>query len=69
MVPEDDSPTIALAELVLDDRTRQYAYRTHYTTDIFTTDRPWPTTIDLPALTSRREKLMRLAEEQERDDA
>lgn len=62
VIPEDDAPTIALAELVLDEDSRQYRYRTHYTTDAFSTDRPWSVTIDLPELTARREKLMRRAD-------
>jgi Uma2 family endonuclease len=61
VVPEDESPTIALAELVLDQQTGQYAYRTHYTTEVFTTDRPWAVTLDLPALTARRRRLIRLS--------
>jgi Uma2 family endonuclease len=61
VIPDDDAPTIALAELVLDEESRQYRYRTHYTTESFSTDRPWTVTIDLPALTARREKLLRHA--------
>lgn len=61
VAPEDDSPTIALAELVLDEQTGQYAYRTHYTTDAFTTDQPWLVTVDLPALTERRARLLEQA--------
>ena len=61
VVPEQDEATIALAELVLDDDTGQYAYRTHYTTEVFTTDTPWPITIDLPALTERRARLIEQA--------
>jgi Uma2 family endonuclease len=64
VMPEDDSPAIALAELVLDETTGQYAYRTPYTTEVFSTDQPWPVTIDLPALTERRAKLIREAERQ-----
>lgn len=63
VVPEEESATIALAELVLDESTRQYAYRTHYTTEVFTTDRPWPVTVDLPALTQRRARLIERAGE------
>lgn len=63
VVPEEDTATIALAELVLDERTGQYAYSTHYTTAEFTTDRPWPITIDLPTLTERRARLLRKAAE------
>jgi hypothetical protein len=47
--------------LVLDPQTGQYAYRTHYTAEVFTTDRPWPVTIDLPALTKRRARLVERA--------
>ncbi|MFW6092319.1 MAG: Uma2 family endonuclease [Actinomycetota bacterium] len=61
VVPEDDAPTIAVAELVLDEQTGQYAYRTHYTTDVFTAERPWPVTIDLPAMTARRARLLEQA--------
>jgi Uma2 family endonuclease len=61
VVPEQDKPTIALAELALDPGQRQYRYATHYTTDMFRTDRPWPVEIDLPGLTARRAGLMRLA--------
>jgi Uma2 family endonuclease len=59
VVPEQDEPTIALAELVLDEPGGQYRYATPYTTEAFATDRPWPVTIDLPALTARRAALMR----------
>ena len=62
VMPEDDSPTIALAELVLDETTGQYAYRTPYTTEVFTTDRPWPVTLDLPALTEKRARFFRSAD-------
>lgn len=61
VVPDNDAPTIALAELVLEEKTGQYTYRTHYTTDIFTTDQPWNITVDLPALTAKREGLLQLA--------
>lgn len=47
---------IALAELALDGIT--YRYVTHYTTGVFRTDRPWPLTIDLPALSVRRQRLL-----------
>ncbi len=59
VVPEQDEPTIALAELVLDEAGGQYRYATHYTTEAFETRRPWPVRIDLPGLTARRAKLMR----------
>lgn len=61
VVPEDDSPTIAMAELVLDPATQQYAYRTDYTTEAVTVDQPWKVTIDLPALSSRRARLIQRA--------
>jgi Uma2 family endonuclease len=61
VVPEQDEPTIALAELVLDQPGEVYRYATHYTTDAFDTDLPWPVRIDLPALTMRRAALMRRA--------
>jgi hypothetical protein len=63
VLPEDDAPTIALAELVLDGERRQYRYRTHYTSEVFSTDLPWPVTVDLPALTTRRAQLLRRAGE------
>ncbi len=59
IVPSDDKPTIALAELVLDPATGKYDYVTHYTTDVFRTERPWPVEIDLPALTARRARWFR----------
>jgi hypothetical protein len=57
-VPEQDEPTIALAELVLDEPGGQYRYATHYTIEPFATDPPWPLRIDLPALTARRATVM-----------
>jgi Uma2 family endonuclease len=63
VVPEQDEPTIALAELVLDEGSRQYQETTPYTTDAFETALPWPVRIDLPALTARRVRMMRLAPE------
>jgi len=63
VVPEWDKPTIALAELVLDPGERQYRYATHYTTEVFRTERPWPVELDLPALSERRARLLRLAVE------
>jgi Uma2 family endonuclease len=61
VVPELDEPTIALAELVLDEPGGQYRYATHYTTGAFETALPWPVRVDLPQLTARRAKLMRRA--------
>ena len=60
VVPEQDKPTIALAELALNGDSRHYRYVTHYTTEVFSTDRPWPVTVDLPGLTERRARLLRL---------
>jgi len=60
VVPDEDKPTVALAELVLDGDSGQYRYVTHYTTEAFETHRPWPVRIDLPALTRRRARLMGL---------
>ncbi len=59
IAPSREKPEIALAELVLDDGS--YRYLTHYTTDVFRTDRPWPVEIDLPALSERRGRLLRRA--------
>ena len=58
VVPEVDKPTIRLAELVLDDGS--YRYATHYTSDVFETQRPWPVRIDLPALIAKRARAMRI---------
>ncbi|HEU4425182.1 MAG TPA: Uma2 family endonuclease [Pilimelia sp.] len=58
VVPEEDKPAIALAELVLDAATRQYRYVTHYTTDVFETGNPWPVRLDMPSLTARRAALL-----------
>jgi Uma2 family endonuclease len=54
VVPDEDTPTIALAELILDPETGEYIERTKYTTDVFRTDHPWPVEVDLPALAARR---------------
>jgi Uma2 family endonuclease len=59
VVPESDKPTISLAELILDPETGKYSYATHYTTDVFRTEHPWPVEIDLPALTARRARWFR----------
>ncbi|HEU4425291.1 MAG TPA: Uma2 family endonuclease [Pilimelia sp.] len=60
VVADDDKETIALAELRLaDDRT--YGYVTHYTTDVFESDFPWPVTIDLPALAAKLAPIQRQA--------
>jgi Uma2 family endonuclease len=54
---DEGSGEIALAELRLKGAT--YEYKTHYTTDVFTTDHPWPLTIELPTLSRRWAKTMR----------
>jgi len=61
VVPDADKPTISLAELVLDEQTRQYAFATHYTTDVFETRTPWPVRIDLPGLIAKRARMMRIS--------
>lgn len=59
VVPDRGAGTIALVELVLDEQTRTYRYATHYTTDVFRTDRPWPVKVDLPALAARMARYRR----------
>lgn len=59
VVPDEHKPKIALAELALDQSSRQYQFVTHYTTEVFRTDRPRPVEIDLPALTAKRARFMR----------
>jgi Uma2 family endonuclease len=59
VVPEPHDPTISLAELRLDEAERRYRFATHYTTDVFETDVPWPVRIDLPSLTAKRARIMR----------
>ena len=61
VVPDHTAPTISLAELVLDGVEGRYRYATHYTTDVFETQVPWPVRIDLPALSARRGRMMRPA--------
>lgn len=61
VVPDEEKPTISLAEFVLDEGATEYRCATHYTTDPFRTDRPWPVEIDLPALAERRARLLRHA--------
>jgi Uma2 family endonuclease len=63
VVPDTDKAAIALAELVLDGS--GYRFVTHYTTGVFTTDRPWPVAIDLPALAQRWARLLRHAPTEE----
>ena len=48
-----------LAELVLDGPGDHYRFATHYTSDVFVTDRPWPVRIDLPRLIAKRARAMR----------
>jgi Uma2 family endonuclease len=61
VVPDADSPTIKLAELVLNEQTGEYTYRTPYISEVFSTDRPWPITVDLLALATRRARLIERA--------
>lgn len=61
IVAKKGDPTISLAELVLDEGATDYRYATHYTTEVFRTERPWPVEIDLPALSDRRARLLRRA--------
>jgi Uma2 family endonuclease len=51
---------MTLTELVLAPR-GEYDFGVH-TADVFSTDRPWPVTLDLPALTERRAELLARAE-------
>jgi Uma2 family endonuclease len=60
VVPEADEPAIRLAELALDESDGSYRYATHYTSDVFETQRPWPVRIDLPSLIARRARAMRV---------
>jgi Uma2 family endonuclease len=53
------SDKISLAEHVLEPRPRPRRYTiARQTTDVFTTDRPYPITVDLPALTARRDAFL-----------
>jgi Uma2 family endonuclease len=61
VVPDRAKGQIALAELRLDEH-GGYTYRAHYTTEVFRTDHPWPVEIDLPELSARWARLLRLAE-------
>ena len=58
VVPDADKPTISLAELVLDEQAGQYSFATHYTTEVFETQTPWPVRVDLPQLIARRARMM-----------
>ena len=60
-MPDRAKGQIALAELRLDEQ-GGYADRAHYTTEVFRTHHPWPVEIDLPALSERWARLLRLAE-------
>jgi Uma2 family endonuclease len=55
-----DEPTIRIAELVLDEPGGPYRFATHFTGDVFETRRPWPVRIDLPRLTAKRARAMRI---------
>ncbi|HYN97914.1 MAG TPA: Uma2 family endonuclease [Pilimelia sp.] len=48
---------LSLTELILDPARKRYSFGLH-TTDVFTVTEPWPITIDLPALSSRRTALL-----------
>jgi Uma2 family endonuclease len=61
VVPDAHEPTISLAALVLDESAGRYRFTTHYTTDVFETEIPWPVRIDLPALTAKRARSMRVS--------
>jgi Uma2 family endonuclease len=51
---------MSLTEWVLDEDRRDYKPRAH-TTEMFETDDPWSITLDLPALTARRDALLKRA--------
>lgn len=55
--PSGDGDAIALVEFALDPNKHVYRYVTHYTTDVFHTESPWPMEIDLPALSARRAQI------------
>jgi Uma2 family endonuclease len=61
VVSDLTEPTISLAKLALDESDGHYRYATHYTTDVFVTQVPWPVRIDLPALSAKRGRMMRQA--------
>ncbi len=61
VVPERDPADIRIAELRLDEATGEYAYRTPYTSEAFSTDHPWPVTVDVPALVDRWAALLKQA--------
>jgi len=48
---------ISLTEMVLDRQRRRYVID-GVTTDVFTTDKPYPITVDLPGLTARRDAFL-----------
>jgi Uma2 family endonuclease len=62
VVPDPHEPTISLAELVRDEAGEGYRFVTHYTTEPFETRVPWPVRIDLPALTAKRARHMRVTQ-------
>jgi Uma2 family endonuclease len=59
VVPDEEKGEISLAELRLDGE--QYRYATHYTSEIFRTDHPWPVAIDLPELSRRWARMLELS--------
>jgi Uma2 family endonuclease len=61
VAPDAHEPTISLAALVLDESAGRYRFVTHYTADVFETEIPWPVRIDLPALTAKRARSMRVS--------
>jgi Uma2 family endonuclease len=63
VVPDAHEPKLSLAELVLDESGVSYRFVTHYTTEVFETRVPWPVRIDLPALSAKRARHMRVAEQ------
>jgi Uma2 family endonuclease len=65
VVTDKDTGVISLAELRLDGA--RYRYATHYTSDAFHTDHPWPVTIDLPELSRRWARILELAGEFDED--
>ena len=59
VVPDEEKGEISLAELRLDGK--QYRYATHYTSEVFRTDHPWPIAIDLPELSRRWARMLELS--------
>jgi Uma2 family endonuclease len=56
---DETEQRISLAELRLDGD--HYRYATHYTSDVFRTDHPWPLSIDLLVLSDRWAMLLEIA--------